>query len=409
MTAVAGLRGSGDWGTDERPKNFREMINFRRPNGNAPIFGLLSRVQKESVDDPEFTWWDEPNDIIRLQVAGALGTTDTEVVVDSVDPSASSPGLVYGIATHLKPGDLLLVEPTADNATYDHEIIEVTAVASATSFSVRRGAAGTVAAAIGNDLFLTLVGSSYGEGTGAPQAASRNPIKYSNFTQIFKDVYEVTGTAAQTRARTGQLVANEKKRKSFDHSRNMEMALLWGVKSETTDANGKPLRTMDGLRKFVGNTTVFGSAVTVSSFLDAVTPVFDWESPAGDDRICFCGNTALNELNKVVLADTSTRITYQGTIKQFGLEFREFMLPQGRLLLRSHPLLNRHGLYKSSMYVIDFSSLRYRPLRNRDTKFMDNIQNKGEDLIRGQWMTEFGLEVAMGGLSNAYLGNISAT
>lgn len=28
--AVAGLRGTGDWGTDERPKNFREMILWRK-------------------------------------------------------------------------------------------------------------------------------------------------------------------------------------------------------------------------------------------------------------------------------------------------------------------------------------------------------------------------------------------
>ena len=409
MTAIAGLRGTGDWGTDERPKNFREMILFRRPNGTAPIFALMSRVQKESVDDPEFTWWDEPNDIVRLQVNGALGTTDVEVVVDSADPNAANPNRVWGVATHLKSGDLLLVEPTADNAVYDHEFLEVVSVSSSTAFTVKRGAAGTTAATIADDVFLTLVGSAYGEGTGAPPAASRNPIKYSNFTQIFKDVYEVSGTAAQTHARTGKLVANEKKRKAFDHSRNIEMALLWGQKSETTDDNGKPIRTMDGIRKFVGNTTVFSSAVTISSFLDAVFPVFDYESPAGDERIGFCGNTALNELNKVIQSDSGTRVTYSGVIKTFGMEFREYLLPQGRLLLRSHPLLNRHSLYQSSMYIIDFSSLRYRPLRNRDTKFQDNIQNKGEDLIRGQWMTEWGLEVTMGGLTNAYLGNISAT
>ncbi len=29
MTAVAGLRGTGDFGTDERPKSFREYILWR--------------------------------------------------------------------------------------------------------------------------------------------------------------------------------------------------------------------------------------------------------------------------------------------------------------------------------------------------------------------------------------------
>ena len=38
--AVAGLRGTGDWATDERPKNFREMILWRNPNGMAPLTAL---------------------------------------------------------------------------------------------------------------------------------------------------------------------------------------------------------------------------------------------------------------------------------------------------------------------------------------------------------------------------------
>ena len=35
--AILGIRGIGNWGADERPKNFRETILRRRtPNGSAP-------------------------------------------------------------------------------------------------------------------------------------------------------------------------------------------------------------------------------------------------------------------------------------------------------------------------------------------------------------------------------------
>lgn len=54
--AVAGLRGTGDWGTDERPKNFREYILWRRPNGMAPLTALLSKMKSEKSNDPEFAW-----------------------------------------------------------------------------------------------------------------------------------------------------------------------------------------------------------------------------------------------------------------------------------------------------------------------------------------------------------------
>ena len=38
MFGIAGLRGTGDWGLDERPKSFREGILRFNPNGTAPIF-----------------------------------------------------------------------------------------------------------------------------------------------------------------------------------------------------------------------------------------------------------------------------------------------------------------------------------------------------------------------------------
>jgi hypothetical protein len=361
---------------------------------------------------------DEPNDLLRLQVNGALLAGDTTVVVDSADPSSSAPGNVWGVAKHLVPGDLLLVEPLTDVATFANEYIKVVSVISDTTFTVERGAAGSVAAAIGDDLFLLKVGTQFAEGTGAPSSAVRNPIKYSNFTQIFKTAYEITRTAAATRTRTGDPVANDKRRKSFDHARDIEMALLFGTKSETTGSNGKQQRTMDGLRKFIPTvtSTILGASWPLDEFMDAISPVFDFDTPAGDTRIAFVGNSALNFLNQKIAAASGSspggqwdavRINFNSGAKQFGMNFIEFTVPQGRILLKSHPLMNRHGLYKNSMFLVDFSSIRWRPLRGADTKMMDNIQNKDEDLRRGQWLTEAGLEVRFGGLTNAYIGGFN--
>jgi hypothetical protein len=47
MSGIAGLRGTGDWGTDERPKSFHEGILRFNPNGTAPIFALSSRQRNE--------------------------------------------------------------------------------------------------------------------------------------------------------------------------------------------------------------------------------------------------------------------------------------------------------------------------------------------------------------------------
>lgn len=410
MPAIAGLRGTGDFSADERPKSFREVILKRDPNGEVPMTALLSRANKEQVSDAEFNWWDEPTDIIRLQVAGALGATDTIVTVDSLDPDATNPERVWGVATHLVPGDLLMVEKTTETSAFDHEIVEVINVISPTQFTVKRGAAGTTAAAIGDNLFLLHIGSAYPEGSPAPKSASRNPAKYFNYCQIFKTIYELTNTAMVTEFRTGDPLRNDKNRKMFDHMRGIETAIMFGRKSETTGSNGKPLRTMGGLRSFISpqTTTIFSVAATYNSLLDAVSKVFDFSSPAGDTRIAFVGNGALNAMNKIIKADTVLQLQTAPPLKVFGMNMRELTFPQGTLMLRRHPLMSRNSFYTNSMFIVDFSSLRWRHTKGRDTKFKDNVQLPDEDTTKGMWLTEGGLEVWYGGLTNGYIGNITA-
>ena len=417
--AVAGLRGTGDWGPDERPKNFREMILWRNPNGSAPIFAFMGKVAKESTDDPEFSWWDEPNDNVILTVNGDVAQAGTSITVTGTDPDAdpANRALNWGSAQHLKAGDLLLVQPSADQATFDHELVEVVSVTSSTVFTVTRGAAGTTApvgtASIPDGSKLLLQSSSYAEGTRAPDAATRNPIKYYNYTQIFKDTYEITGTAEKTRTRTGDPVNNDKKRKTWDHSNKIEWSLMFGRRWEGTGSNGKPKRTMGGLREMIPgqNTKIFSGVgnLTVESWLDSVYKVFDWDSRAGDERMCFCGNEALNTLNKMINKDPNSRIDFGPVIKVYGWNFREYILPQGRLLLRTHPLLNRNPLYTKSMFIVDFSALKWRPMRGRDTRFKDNVQHNDEDTRKGLWMTEAGFEIWHGGLTCAYLGGMDST
>lgn len=416
MAAVAGLRGTGDWGADERPKNFRELILFRNPNGTAPIFALSAKVSKSSTDDPEFSWWDEPNDIVRLTVVGSHAAAVTTITIDSSDPSVGSPTLNWGLATHLKNGDLLLVEPAVDAVTFNNEVLRVVSVVSGTEFVVERGAAGSTAATIANDASLLLIGSAYPEGVGAPRATSRNPVKYGNYTQIFKDTYELTGTAAKTRLRTGDALKNDKKRKAFDHARAIEMSILFGRKSETVGDNGKPLRTMDGIRRFIPgtNTTVFtaGANWDLNDLMAAIAPVFDFDTEAGDTRIAFVGNIGLTAINQHIMTasgQSATNINFNGMTKVYGMNFNEFVLPQGRILLKTHPLLNRHPLYRNSMLLMDFSALKWRPMADRDTKFKDDIQSEDEDVRRGMWMTEAGIEVAYGGLTMGWIGGLDAS
>lgn len=392
MPAIAGLRGTGDWGTDERPKNFREMILWRDPNGSAPMTALMARMRSEAVDDPEFNWWEEEQNPIRVQVNGVLTDAATTVVVDSG-------------ALNLVPGDVLLVE-TAIGTTYANEIIEVTAVTDDTTFTVTRGASGTTpiagASSIPDNTFLTKIGNVFAEGTNSPNSATRNPTKFNNLCQIFKTSYELTKSTEKTKARTGDPLKNDKKRKMFDHSVALEKAFLFGKKYETTGGNGKPKRYTGGLLYFLAQAVAAGSThcikiwsatPTVDTFFDSVYKVWDYNpggSTAGTERIVFAGNGFLNRLNKIARGDTGTRINYDGVVKAYGMKLMQFILPQGTLLIRTHPLMNVHSLFSSSAFVIDPSGIVYRYLR--DTHPQDNIQANDADTHKGQWLSECGVE-----------------
>src|SRR5210317_853988 len=121
--AVAGLRGTGDWGTDERPKNFREMILWRNPNGSAPLTALMSKMRTQSTDDPEFAWWEEELNPIRLEASAQVVTANVTFTVTNGDLDAED----------LVIGDLLMVEK-ATVTTYSYELLQVSAISSATQF-----------------------------------------------------------------------------------------------------------------------------------------------------------------------------------------------------------------------------------------------------------------------------------
>lgn len=410
MSGIAGLRGTGDWGTDERPKSFRESILRFNPNGTAPIFALSSRAKKRSVTDPEFSWWNEGNVLTRLQSAQSHTSAETTITVDSTDPTAAALGANLGTATNLKPGDILLVEPITDAQAFTNELVEVDDVLSDTQFTVRRGVGGTTAATIPNDAFLWVIGSAYAEGTGVPRSVTRNPIKFNNFIQIFKDTYELTGTADKTKTRTNNNYSEDKKRKMFKHSQDIELSILFGRAAETTGDNGKPKRFMGGIRSFIpaANTTVFAVATTPATLLDALAPVFDFDTGAGDTRMVFAGNQALIELSKIFVNEVTFNVN--NVVKVYGMDFQEFVMPNGRVLMKSHPLLSRNTLYRKSAFVIDFDALSYVTMTGRpDGKAKDDVQNDDEDVRRGFWHTDCSIEVLYGGLTMAYLGNISAT
>lgn len=411
MTFFAGLRGTGSWGADERPKNFRETILFADPNGRAPFTALSAKMKTESVNDPEFSWWEEtlkPR-LVYINDAGNIDASQTTITVDH-GPGTHTDG--HGVAVtdttltglQFVAGDLLIIEKNNDPNL--NEVVRVVSTTS-TVLTVVRGVAGTTAASANDNTRISRIGGHYGEGSLSPNTVTSNPTKMTNYCQIQKTAYQVSKSALSTKARTGDPLKNDRRRKMFDHSEKHEWSAMWGKPSETTDSAGMPLRTMGGIRHYLSShVTVFTSTPTEDTFIAAVAGVFDYNAGgAGNERIVYCGNGALLFLNKLVRTSSQVRINFDGTIKAYGQEMQKFILPMGTFALKTHPLFNVHPQHTYSMLVINPAGVIRRPLSGRDTKPENNIQPNDADYIKGQWLDEIGMEYHFE-RTFAFLGNV---
>ena len=396
-TFVAGLRATGSsfFNADERPKNFREAILWLDPNGMTPITALSAKMKKETTDDPKIHWWEEVQDAKRGVIASG-GATSSIVLATGPDETqgvrATNPALQFAA------GDIVQFQPDAggEPAVYSTgvELGKVTVVTSGTALTITRSYAGAAAITLVAGDHVLLVGKAYAEGASAADTTTSFPSQKENFCQIFKTAFELTNTARQTHFRSGDAWNNERKRAMFRHAEVLEQATLWGVANETA-ATTQPERTMGGLRHFLtSNVNAALGAIGENFFIDTVSPVFDFNAGgAGDERIVFAGNGAINKFNKAIRALAYTHFNNDGVLNLFGLKLLKTSIPQGVFLFKSHPLLNTDPIYTNSMFVLNPKGIINRPLRGRDTKIQKEIQANGADSRKDQWLTETSMEL----------------
>ena len=90
MAAFLGMRGTGSWATDQRPKSYRESILFLHPNGTAPLTAIMSKLKSETVDDPDFSWWTKGLATQRAAITGIY--TDIGLVTAQTDVATAVAG-----------------------------------------------------------------------------------------------------------------------------------------------------------------------------------------------------------------------------------------------------------------------------------------------------------------------------
>lgn len=409
--AFLGMRGTGDWATDERPLNWRQGILYEYPNGSAPLTALLSKMPEEQVDDPQFHWWTK----ILSSQGGAITAVYTNVGLSTLYIS----GGVAGNTVYCK-----MAEVVADEFRVGHQVLlrdadhldvdvntKVTAV-------VKNGSNSYIACKLleaddnGATTDLTnvdtalIIGNINPEGGPIPESVAYDPTKWFNYTQIFRNALDITRTSRKTRLRTEDAY-KEMKRESLEyHSIEMEKAFLFGIASEFTGSNGKPERTTMGLipaiksgaagnvNDYTLNTTYSADSWLISGeeWLDSMLEViFRYGSM---EKMAFAGSGAILGINR--LAKSSGQIQLQPMTPAYGMKVMQWITPFGVLYLKTHPLFSFDATTRNAMVIFEPGELRYKYID--DTMFMGMDQTKvstsGEriDGTKEEWLTECGLE-----------------
>lgn len=409
-----GMRGTGDWATNQRPENWRETILYLYPNGSAPLTAILSKLREEKTDDPVFHWWTKTLQSQRATVTGVY----TNAACDSAYVSGGTTGDVLYLTmsasdlTHFRVGHQVLLR---DASHYDVDVnAKVVSVnTGTTSIGVKLLEADDNGAS--TDLSdcdtVLVIGNINPEGANMPDAISYDPVEWSNYTQIFRTPLSITRTARRTRLRTGDAYREAKRECLELHSIEMEKGLLWGWKSSSTGSNGQPERTTMGLIRalqygsdgssntgvvndFSLNATYSGDTWLQSgkTWLDAyLEEMFRYGKT---EKLAFCGSGALLGLNQ--LAETYGTIQLTSKTKSYGLQVLEWITPFGTINLVTHPLFSYEATDRNSMVIFDPAGLIYRYID--DTTFYSeksDQQNTGwtrRDGTDEEYLTEAGLE-----------------
>lgn len=383
---TTGIWNTGNFTQDMARKDFAAMITRLMPNGSAPLFGMTAMLPSTTALQIEHGFFTKTM-LFPSMVVGAGG----QIISDTTFTVTST--------TNVIPGMIFRVDTTFEN-------IIVNAILSPTQVSVQRQVGTVAAVAIAAAANLYMVGNAYEEGSLRPNAVSINPVRVTNLTQIFRNTWALTGTAAATQMIAGDTnIAENRQDCAGFHAADIEKALFFGQKFSGT-RNNQPFHTMDGLISTVtqnasGNISTLGATTNYTQLETALDLVFNTttDPKVANERILFVGGFAKRVINNIARLNGTYFIADGQT--SYGLQFSTIKTARGQFRVIEHPLFNAFGSTSSWSkmgVVVDLSTFRLAYMQGRKTVSKEfnvdgQVVDNGIDAVGGTLTTELTNEI----------------
>ncbi len=340
----------------------------------TPLTVLTTRMPSAPTGNPEFSWVEDdlPPRFDAINNGAGYNSSATSVVVDN--------------GAYFAADELWKVTRTA-------EVVRVTAV-STNTLTIVRGIGGGAAAILDNDE-LMIVGTASAENALSREARSDNPVKITNYTQIFRDSIEASETWRGSETFTSPDDWTRTVAKTMIvHKLKLENTYWHGKPSE--DTTGAPLRTTGGAFHFIQtNRTDMGGTMTEAEFFGGFSNAFRYGNQ--NAKMAFASRLAVDVVNgfprgKLEVVQGDNDATY-------GLSIMKFRSPHGTLNFVTHNMFEG-AVFGGYIAVLDLSQLRKRPMRahgggTRDTHTNEHIETPGQDGRKDEILTETGLEFGL--------------
>lgn len=454
MANILGLVNSESFSAN-RFQTHRRKVFYYYPNGSAPLLGLLSLMADEATDDPVYNWYEKrlsenwttaaniSSTVVWYKTVSVAGGKVTAGVVQTADFGMTA-GSQYAIKVAANPeqkfriGHIFRFVGTNTSGTSEDVIGRVNAIntntdspANTLGFTAVRATTTNLSynnsAAAGTQ--VTVIGSAYAEGIRDESSGIYNtPVNPSNYTQIFRHPFTITGTALKTSSKFDEqgVYPDQAKENSIDFMREVEWAFLFGEKNQigssttsvtrytggilyflrlweagTTYGNTAATADTDDTKRIIDNTATTVSMTQFEGWLERVSRITNNKS---NEKLALCGSGALLTINRLVKNSVMT-ISDVPLTDTYGMDVKKLTSPQVTLYLKTHPLMSQNSVLRYNMLITDVPNLKYRYLRGRDMELLTNRQNNDEDARKDEWFGECGLEFNLPE-SHMYLRNL---
>jgi len=365
---IQGTANTRSFNQDRRVIDMREEILMLDPN-RAPFYVVSARAGKENCHNPKFYWQEDK-----------VMDHTTTLAQTLADGSGTTSGVSVDDASIFVEDDLVLVVDT-------EEIVRVDDVDTTNDeLDLEREYAGTDSAEADNGTELMILANAREEGDDSVNINLRKVETPWNYTQIVSTEFGLTNTAMNTEYYGPGEHARIREKKGIEHTEKLERVLLWGERDIDTGGT-HPKRTTRGIFNWIESKVEdMEGNMTEQDFDLFMESAFEHGS---DTKLGLASRRALSVISSFAKDNIQTTTPEE----TYGMNVTRYKTPHGNLDLIPHRMFegDEYGKY---LLVLDMETITQRPLRNRDTQLITNIQNNSADRQTDQYLTELGLQFA---------------